>query len=448
MEEALMRNRWLLWILLFFLFLGLTPGRQSAAQAGGPAVVVLRFEGALHPVMLEHLKRGLQTAGREGAETVILELNTPGGSIDLMNQLVQQIRGSQVPIIVYVSPRGAMAASAGTLITLAGHLSAMAPETTIGAASPVGGAGEDLGETMASKEKEVLKATARSLTTDRPEEARKLADDMIQNARAVSVDEALKIGLVDFKAANLEDLMQQMDGHLVNLQGKSIPLHTSGARIITVEQTFMENLLLVLANPNIAFLLLAIGVQAILIEISSPGGWVAGFIGSVCLLLAIYGMGLLPVNWFGILFLVLAFVLFILDIKAPTHGALTIAGVGSFIVGALVLFNSPNVPSFQRVSVPLVVGTGLVIGLIFFTILGFALRAQRIPLRMGRDSLIGQVGLVNTPLNPTGTVQLGSELWTATLENGGAPIKRGEQVEVTGIDRLEIKVRKINSGAS
>ncbi|MBE0697017.1 MAG: hypothetical protein IH586_08840, partial [Anaerolineaceae bacterium] len=248
--------------------------------------------------------------------------------------------------------------------------------------------------------------------------------------------------LIDFKAASLDDLLKQLDEHPVKILEKIIILHTSGARLVTVEQTFMENLLLVLANPNIAFLLLAIGVQAILIEISSPGGWVAGFIGSVCLLLAIYGMGLLPVNWFGILFLVVAFVLFLLDIKAPTHGALTVAGVGSFIVGALVLFNSPNVPSFQRVSVPLVVGTGIVLGLVFFFILGLALRAQRVPQLMGQDSLIGQIGLVNTPLNPTGTVQLGSELWTATLQNGETPLKRGEQVEVTGINRLEIKVRK------
>lgn len=431
-----------LWILLFFLFIGLVPAGNVAAQEQQPVIVVLRFEGELHPVMREHLKRGLQAAERENASAIILELDTPGGQIILMNQLVQQIRGSQTPVIVYVSPRGAMAASAGTLITLAGHLSAMAPETTIGAASPVGGAGEDIGETAESKVKEMMKATVRTLAADRPVEARQLAEEMIQNARAISVDEALKIGLVDIKAASLEDLLNQLDRRSVKIDAENIVLQTRAARLVRVDPTFMESLLVVLANPNIAFLLLAIGVQAILIEISSPGGWIAGFIGSVCLLLAIYGMGMLPVNWFGILFLVIAFVLFILDIKAPTHGALTAAGVGSFIVGALVLFNSPNVPSFQRVSVPLVVGTGLSIGLFFLTLLGFALRAQRIPLRMGREALIGQIGRVNTPLNPTGTVQLGSELWTATLEAGSDPLKPGEPVEVTGLSQLEIKVRK------
>lgn len=448
-----MSKRWLSWILFAFLFLSCFPGQSATAQGAlaqgalaqgaAPAVVVLRFEGAIHPVMFEHLKRGLQIAEREGAVALVIELDTPGGSISLMNQLVQQIRGSQLPIIVYVTPRGAMAASAGTLITLAGHLSAMAPETTIGAASPVGSEGEDLGETMASKEKEVLKATARSLASARPAAAQKLAEEMIQDARAVSVDEAVEIGLVDFKASNLGDLLAQIDGRTVQVQDQAVTLNTAGARVINVAQSFMEQLLTVLANPNIAFLLLAIGVQAILIEISSPGGWIAGFIGVVCLLLAVYGMGLLPVNWFGILFLLVAFVLFILDIKAPTHGALTIAGVGSFIAGALILFNSPNVPSFQRVSVPLVIGTGLALGAIFFTIVGYALRAQRAPRRMGRETLIGQIGTVNTPLNPTGTVQLGSELWTATLEGDGPPLKRGDKVEVTGIDRLEMKVKPV-----
>jgi len=295
---------------------------------------------------------------------------------------------------------------------------------------------------MESKEKEVLKATVRTLTTNRPIEAQQLAESMIQDARAVSVDEALKIGLIDFKASSLEDLLRQLDGRTAQVQNELILLHTSGARVVAVGRTFMEDLLTVLANPNIAFLLLAIGVQAILIEISSPGGWIAGFTGVVCLLLAIYGMGLLPVNWFGILFLVVAFILFILDIKAPTHGALTAAGVGSFIVGALILFNSPNVPSFQRVSVPLVVGTGAALGAFFFAIVGYALRAQRAPQRMGKETLIGQTGTVITPLNPTGTVQVGSELWTASLEEAGTPLKRGEKIVVTGVDRLEVKVRK------
>jgi membrane-bound serine protease (ClpP class) len=443
-----MRTRLILWIVLLsallgaFLPAGAAQGNQLVLDE--PVVVTLRLEGVLHPAMLEHLKRAQQIAENRGAQAIILELDTPGGEIQLMNQIIERMRASEIPIIVYIAPRGAMAGSAGTIVTLAGHLAAMAPETTIGAASPVGSSGEDIGETMQNKVKEMLKATARTLSSQRSPEAIKLAESMIDNARAVSTDEALAAGLVDIRANNLFDLLTQLDGRQVEISGERRTLHTAGAQVAEIPLTFMEEILMVLANPNIAFLLLAVGVQAILIEISSPGGWVAGFIGVVCLLLATYGMGLLPVNWFGLLFMALAFVLFILEVKTPTHGALTIAGVATFIVGALVLFNSPNVPTFQRVSVPLVVGTGLATGLLFFVIVGFALRAQRAPIRMGVESMVGQVGIVTTALNPVGTVQLGSELWTAVIEDGSLAAPKGSRVEVVGMDNLRIRVRKVN----
>lgn len=446
--------RMILWIALFMFGLIYPVGSAAASvmnaekavavqQAAGDPVVTVRFEGALHPVMMEQLRRAIRTAEQRGAQAIILELNTPGGSIDMMNQLVEDIRGSEIPIIVYVSPRGAMAASAGTLITLAGHASAMSPETTIGAASPVGSQGEDIGETMESKVKQMLKASARSLAGGRSPEAIQLAEDTIENARAVSVDEAVETGLVDFKASSIENLLEQLDGYEVLVLDQPVTLRTAGVEVIPVNITFTEELLTILANPNLVFLLLSVGVQAILIEIWNPGGWVAGFIGAVCILLAVYGLGVLPVNWFGILFLVMAFILFILDIQAPTHGALTAAGVAAFIMGALVLFNSPNVPSFQRVSVPLVVGTGAGLGLIFFILIGFALRTRNAPPRMGRESLIGQVGVVNTALCPVGTVQLGSELWTALQVDGGPPLPPGAQVEVVGVDGLQIKVQRV-----
>ena len=449
-----MRNRAIRVIYLFLLLMAVILGAFNPAHAmaqtvlpqsqqplGQQPVVALVLEGGLHPAWKEYLKRSQQIAEQNAAQAIIIQLDTPGGSIDLMNKLVEQIRGSQIPIIVYVTPRGAMAASAGTLLTLSAHVAAMAPETTIGAASPVGANGEDIGETMQNKVSEVLKATVRTLSANRPPEAIRLAESMIDNARAVSVDEALKVGLIDIQANDLTDLLAQLNGRKVTIQDHTVTLNTLGADIINVKKTLMEDLLIVLANPNIVFLLLAVGIQAILIEISSPGGWVAGFIGSICLLFATYGMGVLPVNWFGILFLVLAFGLLILEIKAPTHGALTAAGVGSFIIGALVLFNSPSVPSFQRVSVPLVVGTGIFVGMIFFVIIGYALRAQRTPIQMGREQLIGQTGVVNTSLNPIGTVQLGSELWTAIAEVGN--IQQGSSVQVIEMENLRIKVRKI-----
>jgi membrane-bound serine protease (ClpP class) len=319
----------------------------------------------------------------------------------------------------------------------------MAPETAIGAASPVGGQGEDLSETLEAKAKEITKATVRSLAERRGPEAVKLAEATIETAKAVSSNEALEVGLIDFVAEDINDLLEQLDGFEVQMADGLLTLETTDATTEEVAASFIEQLLAMLVNPNIVFLLLTIGVQAILIEIGSPGGWVAGFIGVVCLALAAYGLGVLPVNWFGIVFLITSFVLFILDIKAPTHGALTAAGIGSFIVGALVLFNSPGTPQFQRVSIPLVVVVGLLTGALFGVLVGFGIRALRAPIRAGRESLAGKTGTATTAFRPMGQVQVGSELWTAEAAEGSRKIRKGDKVEVVEVKGLRLKVRKI-----
>ena len=416
---------------------------ERSVQADSPLVIVLDAEGAVAPAMQEYIQRGLDVANRRNADMVILQLDTPGGNIDTMNTIIQTIRDSRIPVIVYVSPRGAMAASAGTMITLAGHASAMAPETIIGAASPVGGQGEDLGETMRAKEVEALKATVRTLAERRSEDAIALAESAIEEAKAASANEALRAGLVDFIAVDLDDLLNQLDGVEVHLANGPQTLNTTNATIEVVEASFVEQLLGMLTNPNIVFLLITIGAQAIFIELGSPGGWVAGFIGVVCLALAGYGLGWLPVNWFGIIFLVTSFVLFILDIKAPTHGALTAAGIVTFIIGALVLFNSPGTPQFLQVSVPLVILVGLITGAMFGVVVGFGIRAMKTPIRAGRESLIGRTGTATTFFQPTGQVQVGSELWSAEAEQGSGKIRKGDRVEVVEVIGLRLKVRKI-----
>jgi membrane-bound serine protease (ClpP class) len=434
------------WRICFLaLFLTCTCGLLSmpaAAQNAAPQVLELTADGALTPSMGEYLKRGIHQAERENAELLIFKLNTPGGSIDVMQDIVESIRASAVPVVVYIAPRGAMAGSAGTVITLAGHASAMAPETAIGAASPVGPQGEDLGETLAAKEKNILKATVRSLSERRGQEAVDLAESTIESAAAASASEALAVGLVDFIAKDEADLLQQLDGFTVQLKSGERTLETTGASVTQVPLSLIEQVLTILTNPNIVFLLLTIGVQAIIIELSSPGGWVAGFIGAVCLALAAYGLGVLSVNWFGLVFLAIAFALFILDIKAPTHGALTVAGVASLIVGSLVLFNSPASPSFQRVSVPLVVVTSIFTGGIFFAFLLFAVRAQKSPIRTGVESILGRVGIVRDALAPVGTVQMGGELWTAQAVEGEGPFMPEERVEVVRLEGNRLLVRK------
>ena len=429
---------------LFFLLAALSLIFQPArAQSDAPLVIEMTADCPIMPPMLEYISRGIAAADRDNAEVLIIQLNTPGGLINVMEQINTEIRASKVPVVIYVSPSGGMAASAGALITMAGHASAMAPQTIIGAASPVGGEGEDLNETMKAKEMEALTASVRTYTSSRGEKATALGEDMILEARAVTEQEALEANLIDFVVDNVDDLLEALDGFTVQMSDGPRTLNTANARTEPLEMSFIEQLLLFLTNPNIVFTLLSMGTIAILLEISSPGGWVSGFVGVVCVMVSLYGIGLLSVNWFGSLFLLTAFVLFILDIKAPTHGALTVAGATSFIIGALVLFNSPGAPQFQRVSVPLVIGIGMLIGGMFFGILIFALRAQHTPIQIGVEKYIGLAGTAKSWHEASGQVQVESELWSAEAVPDSEKIRKGDSVEVVEVQGLRLKVKKI-----
>ena len=427
-------------ITIFFLLLVANILPVDAEAQGGNRVYFLEAAGPLTPTLVEYLERGIELAERENGEALIFQIDTPGGSIDLMNRIVQAILGSSIPVVVYVAPQGAIAGSAGTIITLAGHVSAMAPETAIGAASPVGMQGEDLDDTLETKEKGILKAQVRSLAEHRGDEAVALAEATIESAVAVSAQEALDIGLIDFFADDVGMLLAQIDGLKIDANGERV-LDTESAILVEVPQNIIEQFLQVLTNPNIVFLLLAVGVQAILIEISSPGGWIAGFIGIVCLALGTYGLGFLPVNWFGLIFVITSFVLFVLEIKAPTLGALSLAGMSSFIIGFLVLFNSPATPSFLHVSVPLVVGMGVAIAASFLTVLSFVNKMQFQPVEVGPKTLMGRTAEARSNISPRGMVQVSGELWSAVLENDDDEIISGETVDITGVDGLRLRVR-------
>ncbi len=289
---------------------------------------------------------------------------------------------------------------------------------------------------------QILKASIRPLVERRGAKATQLAQDMIDHAKAVSAKEALDAKLIDWISTSEADLLQQMDGFTVSMPGGDRMLHTGGATAEPLDMSLIEQLLLIVTDPNIVFILLSLGVLALQVELTHPGAWVPGFVGITCLALAIYGIGVLPVNYFGLIFIVTAFVLFILDIKAPTHGALTAAGVASFIVGALVLFNSPGVPEFERVSVPLVVGVGIGIGLLFAGLVTFALRAQRLPIHMGPETVLGKTGIARTDIGLTGQVQVESELWTAETAEDSPSIRKGDKVKVVEVRGVHLTVRK------
>jgi membrane-bound serine protease (ClpP class) len=441
----LLSFRVLLLALLAAAVLPLTAGPAAALSASAPAapaqaggtVLALTFDGPLTPAQAAYLDRGLIQAERMGAELVILRLNTPGGQIDLMDRMIARIRNGSVPVVVYVAPRNATAGSAGAVLTLAGHASAMAPDTVIGAASPVGGGGEDIDATLEAKVKEILRAQVRSLAAHRPPEAIALAEEMIETARAVTAAEAFDVGLVDFLAASDDDLLRQLDGFHVSLDGETRTLRTADLAVSDLSMSLIETVLNLLTNPNIVVLLLFIGAQSILIELSNPGIGVAGVVGVTALALAFYGLGVLPVNWFGLLFIAMAFALFIMEINTPTYGGLTVAGIASLIVGALVLFNSPGSPDFFRVSVPLVVGTSVVIAGGTLALVTFALRTRRLPPSTGAESLVGRVGEMRSATS----VQVAGELWSVEPpEDEAVKLEAGQRVVVTGVSGLRLHV--------
>ncbi len=417
-------------------------GVVNAQIDGSTTALQLTANGAVTPAMADYLERGLKTAAERQTALVILVLNTPGGSIETMNRMVEMIRASSIPVIVYVSPDGAIAGSAGTVITLAGHLSGMAPETAIGAASPVDFQGGDIEQTLSGKIKEILKATSRSLTERRGSEAVQLVNEAIDDARAVSASEALQAGLIDFIARDTTDLLRQADGSEVLVLGKERVLDTRFLQIEPLPTTLVEQALQMATNPNLVFLLLNIGVMAVLIELSSPGGWAAGFMGVVFIAVAVYGMGILPVNLFGLVFMIAAFVLFALEVKTPTNGALSVVGTISLIVGGLVLFNSPGVPAFQRVSVPLVVGTGILIAASFFFLVSLGLTSRTLPVATGLERLAGMEGYARSDINPSGSVHVAGETWSADLVQGQPAIHNGERVKIDRVEGLRLKVKK------
>jgi len=434
-----MKRIGLLLVFLVGLFFVFHPAR---AQTNQPLIIVMNANGVIEPAMQEYFERGIHAAEQRSAKALIIQLNTPGGDLQSMDNILQDIRASTVPVVIYVSPNSAMAGSAGALITMAAHVAAMAPEAAIGASIPIDASGQNLDSDLVTKQKEIMKATIRPLVERRGDAATQLAQDMIDNGKAVSASEALQAHLIDFIATDVNDVVKKLDGFTVIMASGTITLHTANAVTEPLDMNFVEQLLLIVTDSNVAFILLSVGVLALQIEISHPGTWVPGFIGVVCLSLAIYGMGLLSVNWFGLIFVGTAFVLFILDIKAPTHGALTVVGIASFIFGALMLFNSPSVPSFERVSVPLVVAVAIAIGLLFAVILTFALRTLHSPLQSGVQTLVGKSGYAKVDFGATGQVEVGSEPWSAEAVDDSGQIHAGESVEVVGVKGLRLIVRK------
>lgn len=412
------------------------------AQEGDKQVLVVDVTGPVTPIMLGLIERSIEAADLQNAEALIIRLDTPGGDIELTQSIIQAIIAADVPVVVYVWPPGGHAASAGTFITLAGHAAAMAPRTSIGAASPIDGSGADIDETLRAKIQNILVADIKGLADRRGEKALEWAEQAITEAKAASADEALELGVIDFVATDVDDLLAKLDGFKVEVQGEEVTLTTADADINFVEATTAEELLSILTNPSIALLLISIGGLAIVYEIANPGGYMSGVIGLICLLVGLYALGQLPVNYAGLGLILLALVLFGAEFFVHSHGALTLSGVVAFIVGGLILFRTDEF-SYQ---LPLTSIVGIPLGLA--VILAFAVRkawqARRAQPVTGQEGLIGAIGTVRVALEPEGSIFVWGEHWNATSANG-QPIPAGERVRVTAVEGLHMKVEKVAS---
>ncbi|MCX7707416.1 MAG: nodulation protein NfeD [Anaerolineae bacterium] len=421
---------------LLALLIALVFSSLATAQTDG-AVLLAKFKGPVTPVLAAYIERAIADAEASNAAALVIELDTPGGSVDITKNIIQQMTAARVPIIVYVAPRGAHAGSAGTFITLAGHFAAMAPGSSIGAASPVGAEGADLPETLKTKAVNILVADIKNLAARRGEKAVAWAEKAVTEAAAATADEALELGVIDVIAQDVNDLLRQLDGRTATVAGQAVTLRLSDLPIEEVPLSPLESFLNQLTNPALAAILLTIGLNAILFELSNPGGYVAGIIGVVCLLLAFYALGTLNANWAGLGFIALAFVLFVLDIKAPTHGVLTAGGIISFVFGAYMLFNTAdiNVPWLTIISLALATAA------FFAFAIGKALAAQRRQPTTGMEGMQGQIGEVRRDLAPEGMVMVSGELWRAVSESGTIPV--GEKVVVTGQEGFLLRVKKV-----
>jgi len=432
------------------LVLGLTlpaVGQVGLAVAGGleqegsSRLHVLTFRGAVTPVLGQYIVDGIEAAQASGAQAVILQLDTPGGSVEVTKRIVQDMLASPVPIVVYVAPSAAQAGSAGTFITLAGHVAAMAPGSSIGAASPVGGSGEDVGETMEAKVKNILSADIENLASRRGEEAVAWAVAAVQEAAAATADRALELGVIDFIATDVADLAEQMDGFVVTVQGNDVTLETSGALVQRLDLSPLQEFLNFITNPSVATILLTLGSVGLIAEIYNPGTFIPGSIGLISLLLALYALGQLDANFAGLALVGLGILLFVAEAFTPTFGALALGGAASFIFGSALLFDAPGlaVPWGTILSMTAIMGA--------FTVFagGKALAAQRRQPTTGREALIGSTATVRNLFDEqgNGAVHTAGETWNAVLAPGSPSPAVGDRVKIESRRGYTLVVRKI-----
>jgi len=410
---------------------------NSLASASSPTIHLLHLEGTIVPVLADYIDRGITNAEKEGSVACIIELNTPGGLLDSTERIVQKIMNADVPIVVYVSPKGAWAASAGTFITLSAHIAAMTPGTTIGAAHPVAAGGQEIPEDQMKK---IVEFSAKWLETIAEERGRNVEEARlaVTESKSFRDSEALEYNLIDLRADNLESLISQINGWKVTLaNGEVVTIDTTGYETTVDEMNAIEKFLQVLSDPNIAYILLSLATIGLITEISSPGLIFPGVFGAIALILAFYSLDVLNAYWGGIALILLAIGLFVAEFFTSSFGLLSAGGAAALVFGSLILFShSPGV----EVNRGLIAGVTVAVVAFVVFVIGAIVRGQRRRKATGAEGMIGKTAIAKTPLDPTGTVLAQGELWTAIAENDR--IAPGEEVTITKVEELKLWVAK------
>ena len=419
--------------LLILSFTLVTP----AGWASLDEVYVARVEGIIAPSLAEFFVSAIRKAEDGGGHAIVFELDTPGGLDTSMRIIIKEILRSPAPVIIYVSPSGARAASAGAFITIAAHVAAMAPGTNIGAAHPVQMGGGEADEEMTRKIENDAAAYIRGLAERRGRNAI-WAEDAVRKSVSATATEALRLKVIDVVAENRADLLAKIDGRTVETGAGKITLKTKTAKIVEVEMGLRDKVLSVISNPTIAYILLILGMAGLYFELSTPGAILPGVLGGICLILAFYAFQTLPINYAGLLLIILGVILFIAEVMVVSHGILTIGGIAAMILGSLMLIDSPA--PFLQISLSAILGVTAATTAFFVFAIGAVFRAHRRQPATGREGLVGQAGVARTRLNPDGLIFIRGEIWNATCAEGAEP---GEQVQVTSVAGLKLKVKKL-----
>jgi len=406
--------------------------RTTATEPRSGRILIVRVEGAISPVTTETLVAAVDRAEREHYRALVIEIDTPGGLETSMRGIVKRLLVAEVPIIAYVSPAGAHAASAGVFIVMAADVAGMAPGTSIGAATPVNLQG-GMDSTMARKATSDAAAFARTVARQRGRNA-EWAEEAVRKAVAASDNEALELGVVDFVAGSLDGLLEQADGMVISRPGLETTLALAGLPRDTIEPGFRQKVLGVLVDPNVAYILMLLGFYGLLFELQNPGAILPGVVGGICLILAFLALSTLPVNYAGIALIVLAVAFFLAEVKVASHGLLATGGVISLVLGSLILFQGEG----MQLSWSIILGATGATAVFFLFIVGKGLGAQGRRVTTGHKGLVGMRAVAVGRLTPTGQVRVAGELWNATSES---EVEVGSEVIVTGVDGLTLRVR-------